>query len=86
MGVDGQRHAPDALPSGKGPGTNCTGDWVGPGAFWHGTENLTPTGIRFPYPSARSEWLYRVGCPGPLTALCLGKTRSILQCVIIYIM
>jgi hypothetical protein len=33
MGVSGQRHAPAALlPPGKGPGTNCTGGWVGPRA------------------------------------------------------
>ena len=25
MGVGGQRHAPSALPSGKRPGTHCTG-------------------------------------------------------------
>jgi hypothetical protein len=31
MGVSGQRHASAALyPRGKGPGTHCTGGWVGP--------------------------------------------------------
>ena len=29
MGAGGQRHAPADLPSGKRPGTQCTGDWVG---------------------------------------------------------
>ena len=31
-GVGGQRHAPAALPQGKGPGTDCTGVWVCPTA------------------------------------------------------
>jgi len=30
--VDGQRHAPAALPPGKKPGTHCIGGWVGPRA------------------------------------------------------
>jgi len=30
MGVDGQRHAPAALPPGKKPGTHCIRGWVGP--------------------------------------------------------
>jgi hypothetical protein len=33
MGVSGQRYAPAAVYSrGKGPGTLCTGGWVGPKA------------------------------------------------------
>jgi len=31
-GVDGQRHAPVALPLGKRPGTHCIAGWVGPRA------------------------------------------------------
>ena len=36
--VGGQRHAPAALPPGKGPGTHCVGSWVGPraGLDWCG--------------------------------------------------
>ena len=34
MGVGGQRNAPDALPPVKGPGTHCTGGWVGPLQRW----------------------------------------------------
>jgi len=30
MWVGGQRHAPAALLSGKGPGTHSIGGWVGP--------------------------------------------------------
>ena len=55
--------------------------WI-PGAFWTGTENLVPTGIRSRHPSALGEWLYRLLCPGPLMAMYLGKTRNIFQCVI----
>ena len=29
MGVDGQIHAPTALPPRRTPGTHCTGGWVG---------------------------------------------------------
>jgi hypothetical protein len=38
MVVGGQRHAPTALPAGKGPGTHCVGGWVGPkaGLVWCG--------------------------------------------------
>jgi hypothetical protein len=35
-GVDGQRHAPTALPPVKRPGTHCTGGWVGPRANMNG--------------------------------------------------
>jgi hypothetical protein len=35
-GVDGQRHAPAALPPGERPGTNCTGGWLGPRAGLEG--------------------------------------------------
>jgi hypothetical protein len=30
MSVDGQLHAPAALPPGKRPGTHCIGGWVDP--------------------------------------------------------
>ena len=32
MGMDGQRHAPAALPPRNRPDTPCIGDWVGPRA------------------------------------------------------
>ena len=50
MGVNGQRHAPAALPPGKRPSTHFTGG-LGGGAtelVWTGAENLAPTGIRSP--------------------------------------
>jgi len=40
MEVDGQRHAPAALPPGKGPSTHCTVGWVGPRVILDGCENL----------------------------------------------
>jgi hypothetical protein len=43
MGVDGQLHAPAALPPGKRPSTHCTGGLVGPRAGLEGAENLTLT-------------------------------------------
>ena len=30
MGVDGQRHALDAVATGNRPGTNCAGNWMSP--------------------------------------------------------
>jgi hypothetical protein len=36
-----------------------------PVPVWTGAENLTPTGIRSPDRSARSESLYRLSYPGP---------------------
>ena len=40
--------------------------WV-PGPVWTGAENLAPTRIRSPDRPARSESLYRLSYPGPLT-------------------
>ena len=59
MRVGGQRHAPAALPHGKGPGTHCTRGWVGPRA------NLAPNGIRYPGRPARSKSLYQLSYSGP---------------------
>ena len=46
-----------------------------PGPVWTGTDNLAPTGIRSPDPTARSESLYRLLYPGPeTTQYCLNIT------------
>ena len=65
MGMGGQRHAPAALPPGK---TLCPlyRSLGGP----HGRSGRVrkiwpPTGIPSPDRPARSESLYRLGCPGP---------------------
>jgi hypothetical protein len=42
MGVDGQRHAPAALPPGKRPGIYCIGGWVGPRAGLDGCWKISP--------------------------------------------
>ena len=47
-GLGGQRDAPAALTPEKGPGTHCTGDWVGPRAGLEGVKYLAPTTIRRP--------------------------------------
>jgi hypothetical protein len=57
--------------------------WV-PGGFWTGTEYLAPTEIRSPDPSARSEWLYQLRCPGPLTAKYLGKHATFFSVLFLY--
>ena len=52
MGVDGQRHAPAALPPGKTryPLTHCIGGWVGPRTGQNGCGKSPPsTGIRSPH-------------------------------------
>ena len=58
MSVGGQRHAPAALHPGKRQNTQCTRGWIGSQAVWTATENLVPTGIRFPDRRGRSESLY----------------------------
>jgi len=64
MEVGGQRHALTALPSGKRPGTHCTGGWVGPRAYLDNC-GKSPTGICFPDRSARNDSQYRIRYPGP---------------------
>jgi hypothetical protein len=59
MGVGRQRHAPTTLPRGKGPGSHCTGGWVGLDVF-EKMKFLAPTAVRTPICSARSESLYRL--------------------------
>jgi hypothetical protein len=66
MQVGGQHYALAALPSGKRPGTHCTGDWVVPRPIWTGAENLASTGIRTPDRPARSKSLWRLRYVGPL--------------------
>jgi hypothetical protein len=48
MLVDGQRHAPAALPPEKKPIRLVQGAGWAPGPVWTGAENLTPKGIRSP--------------------------------------
>ena len=67
MGVGGQRHSPAALPPGN-TGTHCTGDCVGPRAGLDGCEKSRPHRDSIPGPSSRSESLYRLSYPGPLTS------------------
>jgi hypothetical protein len=62
MRVDGQLHAPAALPPGKKLGTHCIGA-LGP--VWTAAENLAPTGIRSPDRPTSSESLYRLSYRGP---------------------
>jgi hypothetical protein len=57
--VGGQRHAPDALPPGWIPDTECTGGWVGPRAGLVGcAENLASHPVWIPDRQARSERSY----------------------------
>ena len=67
MGVDGQHHAPAALPPGKDPVPIVHEAGWTPGPVWTGKENLAPppAGIRSPDRPARSESLYRLSYPGP---------------------
>ena len=65
MGVSAQRHAPAALPTGKGAGTNCLGGCVGPKAGLDGCGKSRPTGFRYPDRPARNESPYQLSYPGP---------------------
>jgi len=68
------------------PGTNCVGGWVGPSSGLDGCGKSCPrTGIRSPNRPDRSESLYRLSYPGPLTLyarwlLCL-RTCKLLPCI-----
>jgi len=65
-GVDGQRHAPTSLTSGKRPGTHCTVVWMDSRTSLDGCEKSRfPIGFRSSDHPARSESLYRLGYPGP---------------------
>ena len=44
-GVSGQQHAPAVLYPREGPGTHCTGGWVGPRAGLDWRKNLAPPGL-----------------------------------------
>jgi hypothetical protein len=48
------------------PGTH-TEAGLAPGPVWTGAQNLAPTGIWSPDRPARSESLYRLRCPGPIS-------------------
>ena len=52
MGVGGQRHAPAALPTGKRPGTQCIGGWVGLRAGLDGCGKSRPHRNSIPGPSS----------------------------------
>jgi len=55
MGVDGQRHAPAAVPLGNKPVPILQEDGWAQGLVRTGADNLATTGIRSPERSARSE-------------------------------
>jgi hypothetical protein len=61
MGVGGQRQAPAALPR-EIPGIHCIGGWMGPRAVLDGCGKPRPH-----RDSIRSESLYRLSYPGPLS-------------------
>ena len=78
MRVSGQLHAPDALPQGKRPGTNCIVGWVGPRADLDGCgKSRPPAGIRSLDRPARSESLYRLSYRGPTSAIIGAKILNI---------
>ena len=62
-GMGGQRHAPDALPSGKTAGVHFTGGWVGPRANLDGCLNFLTKEIRFQDRPTRRTSLYRLRDP-----------------------
>jgi hypothetical protein len=62
MEVGGKRNAPVG--------------WA-PRQEWTGAENLTPTGIRSPDRSARSESLYRLRYPDPQCVVWISERPSI---------
>ena len=76
MGVEGQRHAPAALPPGRRPGTHYTEGWVGPRTdLDRRGRSRPPTRIRPPNRPARIKSLYRLGYPGPHVMRILYETE-----------
>ena len=62
--MGGQRYTPAALAPGEGPGTHCSGDWVGPRAGLVGCSKFRhPTGESIP--GLSSPW--RVAIPTELS-------------------
>ena len=66
----GQRHAPAALCPLEGPGTHCTGGWVGPRAGLDCCGKSRPTGIRSPDRPAGRQSLYRLRYPAHGNLMC----------------
>ena len=62
--VNGQRHAPYFLTSGKKPASYCAEVWCAPGPVAMGAENLSHKGIRSPDRPAPSETLCRLSYSG----------------------
>ena len=84
MVVGGQHHAPAALSPEKDPVPIVQEAGWAPGPVWTGAENLAPyIGIRSPDRPARSESLYRLSYPGPLSILhtaIKSKTSTYYSC------
>jgi hypothetical protein len=60
MGVDGQRHAPAALPLGNKPVPILQEDGWAPELVWTGADILATTEIRSPERPARSQFSNKV--------------------------
>jgi hypothetical protein len=65
--VGGQRNAPAAFMPEKDPVPIVQDVGWAPGPVWVSTENLAPTGIRFPDFRARCKSLYRLSYRGSVT-------------------
>jgi hypothetical protein len=62
MRMDGYRHAPAALPSGKSRGTHCIGGWVSPRPGLHECGKCRLHRDSIPEPLARSEYPAGIPC------------------------
>ena len=65
MRVDGQHHAPAALPLGKDPVPIGQDAGWAPGPVWTGTENFTPHRDSIPGPSIRKRVAVPTELPRP---------------------
>ena len=80
MGMDGQRHAPAALPPWKRLGTHCIGGWVASGSYWTVAEDLAFAGVKIPDRPAGSV----VAIPTELSRPSLCATRN--ECLRVVLM
>jgi hypothetical protein len=84
MGAGGH-HDPAAFTPGTDPVPIVQEAGWPPGPVWIGVENLAPTGIRSPDRPARSESLYRLRFPGPLTTLLYEYTfLNVIHCNVLF--
>jgi hypothetical protein len=69
VAVDGERHAPTALPRDRSPLPIVRGGWLSPRAGSEKRKYFAATGVQTPNIPSRSESLYGLRYPRPVSEL-----------------